>query len=247
MHNPIGASISYARRVLTFSLCSLAIAACDSDILDVDVDLMPQSYAADFGPSQGNIPAIACDPSTAGTCLEGQTLVDASTVGPTTEVHVEAGCDPSTLRCFALAEARLSQEVNVLQDDAFVTKVARRAVSAVRRVDLAYEVPVNTLTFDVPRVDVYVGPGGTVVETDPGVVAVGSLDNIPASATIVGNRRHLVLEDNSPARALIEELIQAKQPFVFVLVAAPRMESGAPLPGGAFTVTFYPRLSLGLR
>jgi hypothetical protein len=247
MRNPNRVPIQHSLTAATLALIVVSIAACDTDILDVDVDLAPQSYAADFGASAGTVPVVACDPATTGTCLEGQTLVGSTSVRPTAEVAVEAGCDPASQRCFARAEARLSQEVNVLQDEAFVTKVARKAVSAVRRVDLSYEVPVNTLTFDVPQVDVYVGPGGSLTETDPGVVAVGSLEGITAGATFVGTRRHLVLEDGSAARGLIEERIQSKQPFVFVLVAAPRMEAGAPMPGGAFSITFYPRLSLGLR
>jgi hypothetical protein len=247
MHKSIDALSSCRCRAATLVSCVFAIAACDTDILDVDVDLAAQSYAADFGPSPGTIPDIACDPAMTGMCLEGQTLVGTPPAGPLSEVRVEAGCDPATRSCFAQAEARAWQEVNVLQDEAFTTRVARRAVSAVRRVDLGYEVPVNTLTFDLPRVDVYVGPGGTVAETDAGVVMVGSLDAVAASTTFVTTRRHLVLEDGSSARALIEERIQAQQPFVFVLVAAPRMESGAPMPGGAFTIVFHPRLSLGLR
>jgi hypothetical protein len=229
---------------MVLALVSFTVAACDSDILDVDVDLAAQAYTADFGASPGTIPEIACDPATVGTCLEGQSLVGET---PNADVSVEAGCDGASRRCFAQAHARVAQEVNVLQDDAFVTKVARRAVAAVRRVDLAYEVPVNTLTFAVPRVDVYVGPAGTFTEADPGVTMVGSLETIAAGETFVGDRRHLVLEDGSPARDLIEERIQAKQPFVFVLVAAPRMEAGSPMPGGAFSITVYPRLGLGLR
>ena len=235
-------------RAATVALFSLSIAACDSDILDVDVDLAAQSYAADFGPSPGMVPVVTCDSASAGACLEGQG-VGASTVDQGVEVSVESGCDPASQRCFAQARARLSQEVNVLQDDAFVTKVARRAVSAVRKVDLAYDVPMNTLTFDVPAVDVYVGPPGSLAETDPGVVMIGTLETITAGTTFVAvsERRHLVLEDGSPARDLIEEHIQAKQPFVFVLVTAPRMEAGDPVPGGAFTIDVYVRLSLGLR
>jgi hypothetical protein len=250
MFNPLGDSNrNGGLRAATLVLFSASLAACDSDILDVDVDLAPQSYSADFGASSGSVPVLACDPATAGTCLEGQSFGGTTTGGPVAGVEVEAACDAGSQHCFAQARARLAQEVNVLQDDAFVTKVERRAVSAVRRVDLGYDVPLNTLTFDVPQVDVYVGPAGSVTETDPGVVMVGSLAAITAGTTFVAvsDRRHLVLEDGSAARALIEERIQAKQAFAFVLVAAPRMEAGAPMPGGAFTINFYTRLSLGLR
>jgi hypothetical protein len=232
--------------VLTCGLPALGVGACSADVFDVDVALAPHAYQADFGPSSGTIPTATCDPSMPTVCGAGQTLAVTTDVGAPADVSVDLGCDATTSRCFAEAHARLTYELDVLQDDAFVTKVERRAISVVRSVDLAYTVPANTLTFDVPRVDVYVGPAGTTTETDAGVVLVDSLSTVAAGTTFVDTPRHLTLADNSPARTLIEGSIQAKTPFVFVLTTAPRLDAGAPVPGGAFEIDIYPTLGLGL-
>jgi hypothetical protein len=236
-----------ARLAGTLGLVALGASACSVDVFDVDVPLSPHAYQADFGTSSGMIPTVACDATMPTVCGTGQTLAVTTTDGAPADVSVDIGCDATTSRCFAEAHALLTYELDVLQDDAFVTKVERRAISVVRSVDLAYTLPTNTLTFDVPRIDVYVGPVGTKAETDPGVVLVDSVQSITAGLTFGDDaRRHLTLADDSPARTLIASSIQSKTPFVFVLVTAPRLDAGAPVPGGAFEIDIYPTLGLGL-
>src|SRR6266508_2274683 len=118
-----------------------------------------------------------------------------------------AGCDAASLRCFAQAHARLSYELDVLKDDAFVTKVERHAISVVRTIDLSYTVPVNTLTFDVPAIDVYVGPPGVTTESDAGVTLVDRVSSVAAGVTFTDEPRHLALTDASPARTFLEQTI----------------------------------------
>lgn len=230
------------------------VSACDdnalfnNDIFDVDVPLAAHAYQADFGPDNGTVPTIECQASMPAGCASGQTL--ATTIGDGSpagaDVSVQVGCDAALSRCFAQGRVRLAYQLDVLQDDAFTTKVERRAVSIVREVDLAYTVPTNTLTFDLPKIDLYVGPAGTKSETDPGVVLVDSVAVIHKGETFADDERHLTLAAGSPARALLEQHIKAKQPFVFVLATSPRLEAGDPLPGGGFDIVVQPTLSLGL-
>jgi hypothetical protein len=235
------------RAALALGFVVLGASACSIDVFDVDVPLSPHAYQADFGPSSGTIPTVACDATMPTVCGTGQTLAATTTDGAPADVSVAVGCDAATSRCFAQANARVTYELDVLQDDAFVTKVERRAISVVRSIDLAYTLPKNTLTFDVPRIDVYVGPTGSKTETDPGVVLVDSVQSITAGLTFGDDaRRHLTLADDSPARTLIASSIQAKTPFVFVIATAPRLDAGTPAPGGAFELDVYPTLGLGL-
>ena len=157
------------------------------------------------------------------------------------------GCDASVSRCFIQANAVVRYTVDVLQDEGFTDKVARRSVSAVRMLDVTYRIPVNTTTFDIPKIDVLVGPAGSRLPTDPGMALVDTVASLPAGTAFVDQPRHLTVTDGSPARDLIERNIKAKTAFVFMLTMTPRLESGSPVPAGALQVELTPLLGLGLR
>jgi len=228
----------------------LALAAgCSADVFDVDIDLTARSFVADFGSQSGTIPTVTCsDDVTQAVCGASPTTgpVDTSAAtGVPSDVQVTLGCDTSTDQCFAQASAHLSQPVNVLQDDKFVTRVERRALSFVRLLDVAYTIPTNTLTFEIPQIDIYAGPSGSTRETDPGVAAVGSTQPVPAGATFT-DAQHITISDETPARPLIEHSIENKQEFVFIVVTNPRLESGAAIPAGTVQIDVAPKLTVGL-
>jgi hypothetical protein len=228
------------------ALAPIFFGACSRDIFDVDVDLASHAFSADFGTQGGTIPVLECDPAAPDVCGAGQ-IVTVSAEGeiPAT-VNVQIGCDGTSRRCFAQADATASYELSVLTDEDFVTKVERRAVSFVRVVDIAYALPVNTLTFDLPSIDVYVGPAGSRAVTDSGVVLMDTVQGVTAGQTITDTSRHLVVADQSPARDLLESSIRAQEPFVFLVQAAPRLEAGSPVPSGRFELVLYPRITVGL-
>ena len=218
---------------------------CGSDLFSVDVDLQQQVYQADFGTAQGTIPVVACDVATPEICGAGVTPAPVESNG--VRADVQLGCDGTARQCFAQAHLVGANTVDVLQDDAFVTKVERRSVVVVRKADLAYQVPVNTLTFDIPEIQIFVGPGGSTSETDAGVVPVGTTARLAAGTTLdAASAGHVVVPDGSAAHDFIERSILAKQTMVFLLVANPRLAAGAALPAGALQVVMVPRLTLGL-
>lgn len=220
---------------------------CSADVFDVDVALTPRTFAIDFGSQSGTIPTVACADQVADEVCGTSPSVGVDTTpatGVPSDVQVELGCDTSTDRCFAQASAHLSQPVNVLQDDAFTTRIERHALSFVRLVDVAYTIPANTLTFDIPQIDIYAGPSGSTRETDPGVALVGSTQPVAAGA-VVTDEQHVTISDDTPARPVIEQAIEHKQEFVFVLVANPRLDAGAPVPGGSVQIDVAPQLTIG--
>jgi hypothetical protein len=218
--------------------------ACSRDIFDFDISFATRAFTADFGAQGGTIPTVVCDPAAPEACGRGQIVVAASE-GAAASVSV--GCDAATGRCYAQADASLAYELSVLTENDFVSRIERKAVSFVRMLDLAYAVPVNTLTFAVPRIDFFVGPSGARAPTDPGVVPIDSITDLAPGTTIPAeDAAHLTLPDQSPARTLIESSIRAREPFVLIFQAAPRVGAGQPVPAGRLEVDLYPKVRVGL-
>ena len=235
---------------LLFGAALALPSGCSSDIFDVSVLLSAETFSMPFGSSTGTIPAEACDPSKVDSCGPAQTLSLGSAApggGTGGDVTLALACDPSNTHCYAQANARAAYTVDVLQDESFTSRVGRRAVTLVRMLDVAYTIPTNTTTFDFPEIDIYVGPAGSQLTSDPGVVLVDTIPTVAAGTTVTDDPRHLVLADGSPARTLIETNVRAKTPFVFIASTAPRLESGAPLPGGTLVIVMQPLLGLGVR
>jgi hypothetical protein len=202
-------------------------------------------FTVDFGSATATIPSATCDPQNPTIC-GGSQIVEYT--GGSGEATIDLACDAGTALCFAQVDARGMYTVDVLQDAGFTSAVGRKAVSVVRTVDVAVTIPVNTMSFDIPEIDLFVGPPGTAQPTDPGVVPVDNLQPIAAGTTIAtGDARHLMVADGSQAHDLIASSIEAKTPFVFLLTMAPRLESGAALPAGTLEVVAEPLVGLGLR
>jgi hypothetical protein len=218
-------------------------AACSMDIFDVAVDLQGETFVLDFGAAAGTIPDVPCDP--AAPACTGAVATAAVPAGVPADVTVSLGCDAATARCFAQADARAAFTVDVLDDGSFQATVDRRGTTFVRVADVAYTIPANTLTFDVPEVQIFVGPASATRETDDGVVFVDSIRPVPAGAPVT-ERRHVTVPDGSAARDLIEQSIQDRQPFVFVVTLAPRVDAGAPVPAGMLEIDLFPSVVLGL-
>jgi hypothetical protein len=198
--------------------CVVGTSACSSDIFDVDVAFTAQSYAFDFGAQTGQVPVVACnaddDPCSGVVTATGDEAIRA--------LHV--GCSPQEGQCYVQADAELAFTLSILEQSDFNTKVQRRSIEVVRSVEVAYAIPVNTLSFDIPQIDIFVGPEGTRRFDDPGVVVA----------------------DHSAARALLQDTIVQRQPFVFVLATSPRLTSGQPIPAGQLTVELHPLVRLGI-
>lgn len=234
-----------APTVMAVLTAALTLAGCSPDIFDVSVELGEEAFRLDFGSTAGTVPALACDPAAPQACGSDGVIALENGVG---ETEVVARCDGATSRCYVQANTHVFYTVDVLRDEAFVSRVGRKAVTLVRMLDVAYSVPTNTATFDVPRLDVYVGPPEARLPGDAGVTLVDSVPLIAAGQMITADAPgHLTIADQSPGRALIESSIKRKAPFVFIVTAAPRLESGAPLPSGKMDVVLRPLLGLGVR
>jgi hypothetical protein len=233
------------RTIRLATLLAATSGACSADVFDVNVALAPHSYQMDFGSATGTIPTVTCATGAPSVCdTQQRAAVVGTTPGPS-NISVDIGCDAATNRCFAEATARLTYTLDVLQDNDFATKVERHSAWIVHTVDLAYTVPTNTLTFGIPRIDVYVGPPGTTTENDTGVALVDRTTPIAPGTTFIDTPQHLTVAAGSPARDLIVSSIESKRSIVFVVVVTPRLEAGSPVPAGGLELDIYPSLGLG--
>jgi hypothetical protein len=231
------------RRVFAAALV-IAATSCGTDIFNFDLNLQTVKLTADFGAATGTIPPVPCNASVPAACGEGQNVAVTSSDAAVATVSVAPGCDAATSQCFGDATVVLVQPVNVLQDDAFTTRVARSSTSLVRSVVIAYAMPVNTLNFDVPSIAVYAGPGDAKSASDPGVVLVDTIPGVAAGTTFT-DQRHLTIANGSDAANVIEQNINARTPFTFILVTTPHIVGGQPVPAGAFEIDLFPTVHVG--
>jgi hypothetical protein len=240
-----GLTVSVVKRAMrTLGLAGLLLlpqSGCSRDIFDVDVEFETQRYAFDFGAEGGEIPTLACeDPNDA--CesiaaeLEGGAPIRA----------VRAGCSPAAGQCFLEADAELAVSLSVLTQSDYNSKVQRRAIALVRRIEVAYAVPINTLTFDIPQIDVFVGPDGAQQVSDEGVVLADSVRPLPAGTASAAPAQSLRLDEGSAAFSVMADAILKQRPFVLVLAMSPRLVGGQAVPAGQLSVEVRPRVRLGV-
>ena len=74
---------------------------------------------------------------------------------------------------------------------------------------------------------------------------LGTTQPIKANAPTT-EAQHMIINDDSPARPVIEHAVENKQDFVFIVVASPRMNAGNPVPAGSIQIVVSPKLKVGL-
>jgi hypothetical protein len=229
-------------RVAKFALAMIATiaAGCSTDLFDVEVALTSQTYAFDFGQAQGTIPTVACDPAAPGVCGSAPAIAVDPSLGVPSSVELSLGCDAANQRCYAQAAARVAQPMVVDYGE-----LARDAIQYVQFADIAYTVPANSLTFDIPSIDIYAGPPGSQRETDPGVAVVGTTAPVPAGKTFA-SEQHLIVDDDTPARPVIEDAIRNMTELTFIVVVTPRIEAGGAMPAGVVQVDVFPSVIVNL-
>lgn len=218
---------------------ALGCGLINPNIFDTDIRLQRQVYSQDFGRNSGKVPAVPCS-GQADTCQQVSSVVQG--------VPARGVCDPQSMRCQAEASVTLSYPVNLSEDPAFQSGVAGRAVQFVRAAELGYSLPINTLTFDIPEIEIYIGPQNARNKTDPGVVLIGKVGPFTRGQTISDSApMTLAIADGSPARTQLEQNIKnPKAPFVFLIHAQPRISGGDDVPAGRMELHLFPKITVGL-
>jgi hypothetical protein len=218
-------------------------AGCTGDMFDIEIGLAATSLGHDFGRSAPAIPALSCrdDRSCAG-----------FQAPPVPDQRLRFACDLAVGRCYGETDVRITAPIEVVQEGSLGAESARQIVRFIRSIDLAYTIPVNSLTFAVPRMDVYVSavPAGqappAVGDAPPmGAVLIDSITPVAAAQT-VASARHLRIAKGTPAHATIESGMRGEGALIFSLVMRPRFPAGAPPPAGKIEVVLQPTVRVGV-
>ncbi len=209
-----------------------------SNIFDITIGLSSQTYGHDFGaPTANKVPKIAC-PATPDPCgaLAGQ--VPGASNGR---------CDEALKVCAADVSVVLPSTVNLSMDSSFASSVGSKAVRFVHTIDLAYGVNMNSTTFDIPALQLYIGPSGAKQPTDQGVVALGTLQPIPRGTLIPAGSQHVTILEGTAAHDKFAYYVQNPMvPFVLMVATTTTVRGDDPIPAGKIQLVIKPSITVGL-
>jgi hypothetical protein len=197
------------RRIILASLLALGTGGCgliSSDVTETPFELPPKTYS--FDSSMFMVPAAL---SIEIPCGAGQIVTDCCNPSPpapdcgTTTVT----CEPNTAGtnvCTAQVTVSQSTTTNLAQEAPKLAGLTGYLNIKIKRI--SYQVPTNTLTVDLPDVDLYMASSAT----DPNPMKFGTLPGIPAGMTTAGDVR---LETNAgQVFSMYTQNISA--PFTFI-------------------------------
>jgi hypothetical protein len=209
------------------------------NIFDTTIELKQQIYKQDFGQAMGQVQAPPCS-AQMDTCSQFQGQFGADS-------QVRARCDTTRMLCYAEGSVTLTETVNLSEYAAL-----QKGVDAVRTIEILYSLPVNTLTFPLPQIEIYAGPQGSKSKSDPGVVFIDKVGPFQKGQTISDTSpMRIVVPDGSAARnTLVGYIKNPKGSFVFLIVANPRVDADGSgkltLPAGKIELRIVPRITVGL-
>lgn len=191
----------------------------------VTVDTASLGISIPSGPA---IPAIPCQKSND---ICAQATSQLSCKSTTYSCKVQCGAQDS---CEIVADITESFTVDLA--DKIKNQTSATALSKVSLLRMVYNTLENTLTFDTPKIEVFVGPNTANKVTDPLVVRLATMPVIPK-----GQKPNAQLQDISEAgkQSLSNFVMNYQVPFKFFVKATARFASGDPLPKG--------RISLNLK
>jgi hypothetical protein len=235
-----------ARRIGRLVAASLLLAAAGGGcgLLETTISLAVQTVSKDFGTSTATVPAVACTSAT-DPCAAAASQV----AGPiaASGATVAGICDTAAMKCTAQVSATLSYPVNLSADQQYTSGVGGKAVNLVKSITLKYGVPVNSLTFNIPQLDLYIAPSGVTSITDPSALRIDKIPPIAKMTTSADGSGSIVVNTSTPAGQKFVYYVQhPSEPFVLLANTQPVLRAGDPMPAGKITVHIQPQSTVGL-
>jgi len=228
-------------------LAAGAAAGCgllSTNIFDFTVKLTTQVYSQDFGMATGKVPTVAC---TSQTDPCSQVASQLATSVPNAKATGRCNTTVAPNQCVADLNVTLAYPLTLAEDQSFASSLGGKVIDIVNTIDLAYGVPTNTTTFNIPEMQLYIGPSGAQSATDAGVELIDKIPAIARGTTIPDASRHIILAEGTKARdQFIYYIKNPQKPFVLLLVTKPTVKGGDDMPAGKLELRLTPSITVGL-
>jgi hypothetical protein len=236
-------SLSVTRVASLLLVGALGCGLISSDITKVTFDLPPKTYS--FDSAQAGLPTAATPVVHCGSPDNIATMTVMDCCNPpaplpkpncvTNPVVCEAGV------CTLEQPVTVSQTMNLKAEVGVLQSVNSQSLVDISLQSLHY-VAANTLTIDVPPIDLYLAPGTVTDWKDPAAMKFGS---VPALAHGMPADGDVILDDGSDA-LFAKYGHDFGTPFNFIAKTTISVPSGAAPPQGAITITVTGKVSAKL-
>jgi len=217
------------RALVALALLAAAVGCdwlSDATTFTVDTDWKQITLDADtlgIAVAGGTVPAVSCTPQN-DICAQASSGIscNAQTYGCVVQ------CGQNT--CEIVASAEVNSTVDL--SEKIKSQTSASALSKVSFQRMVYNTEVNTLNFDTPVIDIFVGPGAAATTTDAGVIKLATMPSIP-KGQIVNDLLNATEEGKNKLSDLVKDY---QNPFKFFVKATLRFASGAEVPKGKLTL-----------
>lgn len=209
--------------VVFVSLLLFLVAGCNNSVV---VQLMSGPQTFELSASAIEVPAelqngttLASVPCPTGTCPTSDLLPLACVGGV---------CDPEPRTVSAPVGDVVDFDVLLREASTLL-----RFVDAIEIQRVAYSASPNSLTIDVPDIEIFWGPEGAAGIDAPGVARLGTIPALPAGTARDGD----MSIDAAGSAALSDYVVGVSRRIRFFARTSVDLAPGGPLPGGGATVT----------
>lgn len=234
---------SSSAAVCGLSVLFASVAGCgliSSDIASIGFDLPERSYTFDTEKKGVNLPAASL-PSLA--CTDAAGCCAAATLAGIDCALVTCATEAPSPTCAIVATIETPpQKVDLKSEAPQLSGYSKQSVLDVTISKITYLVTPDAnrpLNVDLPAVELFVAPEGTLSTSDPRAKKFGTVPPTPAAKqTTTGT----VALDAAGQQAFVDFAHNFGTPFVFLGRTTLLIPGGTPVPMGAITLTIQGRL-----
>lgn len=225
--------------VLAFTLASAATTSCGTlGTTEMNLSLAEQNVTFDLMNSFPlPIPAYSCTADSQCVYLVRNQL-------GLIDNRITPKCDMAMKQCVADVYVGVLVIIDFSMDTAFTTGIAQSSADAVREMTINYSLTNNT-NLQIDKLDIFIGPDRLANALDPRAIYLDWIGPIPKGGTYTQEQKALVIQDETPAHAVVVEAIRNPTvPLNFLVQSYVHLKPGDSLPTGSLVLKLAPVVRL---